>query len=122
MKKSMDADLKAQVEILFGKPGRKTHFGIKKEMEQDMKKRDSLSQIKLSDQQKEKLNDEIKAFYLDVRGEEIGLIQQMQLVELFEQKLAPIIYNKALDDAKRWFSQMLDNIDSDYYTLYKNED
>lgn len=87
-----------------------------------MKKRDVLSQIKLSDQQKEKLNDEIKAFYLDVRGEEIGLIQQMQLVELFEQKLAPIIYNKALDDAKRWFSQMLDNIDSDYYTLYKNED
>lgn len=87
-----------------------------------MKKRDVLSQIKLSDQQKEKLNDEIKAFYLDVRGEEIGLIQQMQLEELFEQKLAPIIYNKALDDAKRWFSQMLDNIDSDYYTLYKNED
>ncbi len=87
-----------------------------------MKKRDSLSQIKLSDQQKEKLNDEIKAFYLDVRGEEIGMIQQMQLAELFEQKLAPIVYNKALDDAKRWFSQMMDNVDSDYYTLYKNED
>lgn len=86
-----------------------------------MKKRDSLSQIKLSDQQKEKLNDEIKAFYLDVRGEEIGMIQQMQLAELFEQKLAPIVYNKALDDAKRWFSQMMDNVDSDYYTLYKNE-
>ncbi len=86
-----------------------------------MKKRDSLSQIKLSDQQKEKLNDEIKAFYLDVRGEEIGMIQQMQLVELFEQKLAPIIYNKALDDAKRWFGQMMDNADSDYYALYKDE-
>lgn len=86
-----------------------------------MKKRDSLAQIKLSDQQKEKLNDEIKAFYLDVRGEEIGMIQQMQLVELFEQKLAPIIYNKALDDAKRWFSQMMDNMDSDYYALYKDE-
>lgn len=86
-----------------------------------MKKRDSISQIKLSDQQKEALNEEIKAFYLDVRGEEIGMIHQMQLVELFEEKLAPIIYNRALDDAKRWFSQMLDNIDSDYYSLYKNE-
>ena len=49
------------------------------------------------------------------------MIQQMQLAELFEEKLAPIIYNRALDDAKRWFSQMLDNLDSDYYTLYKNE-
>lgn len=86
-----------------------------------MKTRDSLAQIKLSDQQKEALKEEIRAFYLDVRGEEIGMIQQMQLAELFEEKLAPIIYNRALDDAKRWFSQMLKNLDSDYYTLYKNE-
>ena len=86
-----------------------------------MGKRQSLSQIKLSDSQKEKLNEEIRAFYLDVRGEEIGMIEQMQLLELFEQRLAPIIYNKALDDAKKWFGQMMDNIDSDYYMLYKGE-
>lgn len=87
-----------------------------------MKKRVTLSQIKLSDSQKKQLNDEIKAFYLDERGEEIGMIEQMQLLELFEQKMAPIIYNKALDDAKRWYVQMMDNLDSEYYTLYKNED
>jgi uncharacterized protein (DUF2164 family) len=86
-----------------------------------MGKRQSLSQIKLSDSQKEKLKEEIRAFYLDVRGEEIGMIEQMQLLELFEQRLAPIIYNKALDDAKKWFGQMMDNIDSDYYMLYKGE-
>ena len=87
-----------------------------------MARRESLSQIKLSDTQKEKLNAEIKAFYLDERGEEIGLIEQMQLLALFEQKMAPIIYNRALDDAKRWFTQMMDNTDSDFYTLYKEED
>ena len=86
-----------------------------------MRSRQSLSQIKLSDVQKEKLKDEIKAFYLDVRGEEIGMIEQMQLLELFEEKLAPIIYNKALDDGKRWFGQMMENVESDYYTLYKEE-
>ena len=86
-----------------------------------MKKKDCMPQIKLSDAQKEKLNAEIKAFYLDERGVEIGMIEQMQLLELFEQKLAPIIYNRALDDAKRWFSQMMDNLDADYYALYKNE-
>ncbi|RKJ61598.1 DUF2164 family protein [Roseburia sp. 1XD42-69] len=78
--------------------------------------------MNLSDFQKEKLKDEIKAFYLDERGEEIGMIEQMQLLELFERKLAPIIYNKALEDAKRWFVQMMDHLDSDYYELYKNED
>ena len=86
-----------------------------------MKKRERFQQIKLSDAQKKKLNAEIKAFYLDERGEEIGMIEQMQLLELFEQRLAPIIYNKALDDAKQWFSQMMENMDSDYYLLYKIE-
>lgn len=86
-----------------------------------MRKRERFQQIKLSDKQKEKLNAEIKAFYLDQRGEEIGMIEQIQLLELFEQHLAPIIYNKVLDDAKQWFSQMMENIDSDYYALYKNE-
>lgn len=86
-----------------------------------MKKRESLSKIKLSDMQKEKLNAEIKAFYITERGEEIGMIEQIQLIDLFEEKMAPIIYNKALDDAKKWFAQMLENIDSDYYALYKNE-
>ena len=86
-----------------------------------MKKRGHLPQIPLTDSQKTKLNQEIKAFYLDQRGEEIGMIEQMQILELFEQKMAPVIYNKALDDAKRWFSQMTDNLDSDYYALYKEE-
>ena len=86
-----------------------------------MKKREELHQIKLSEIQKKKLNEEIKAFYLDERGEEIGMIEQMQLLDLFVQKLAPIVYNKALDDAKRWYSQMMDNLESDFYALYKNE-
>ena len=86
-----------------------------------MKKREALPQIKLSDGQKEKLNNEIKAFYLDQRGEEIGIIEQIQLLELFEEKLAPIIYNKALDDARRWYAQAMDNLDSDYYAWYKIE-
>ena len=87
-----------------------------------MKKREQLIQIRLSDSQRKQLNDEIKAFYLDERGEEIGMIEQMQLLELFEQKMAPIIYNRALDDAKKWFVQMMDHMESDYYALYKNED
>lgn len=86
-----------------------------------MKKRESLSRVKLTDTQREKLKEELKAFYLDERGEEINLIEQMQLLNLFEEKMAPIIYNRALDDAKKWFSQMMDNLDSDYYTLYKDE-
>ncbi len=80
-----------------------------------MRKREYLPQIKLSDAQKKKLNEEIKAFYLDERGEEIGML------ELFQQKMAPIVYNKALDDAKMWYRQMMENAEDDYYALYKDE-
>ena len=86
-----------------------------------MRRREHLPQIKLSDSQREKLNEEIKAFYLDERGEEIGMIEQMQLLELFEQKMAPIVYNKALDEARVWYGRIMDNVEADYYALYKNE-
>lgn len=86
-----------------------------------MKSRKRLPQIQLSDFQRNALNAEIKEFYLIERGEEIGLIEQSQLLDFFEERMAPIIYNKALDDAKKWFAQMMDNMDSDYYSLYKNE-
>ena len=76
--------------------------------------------IKLSDEQKKQMADEIKAFYLDVRGEQIGIIEEQQIIELFCEHLAPIIYNKALDDAIRWFREQMGNLEADYYLLYKD--
>ena len=83
--------------------------------------RDSLNGIKLSDDEKRALREEIVAFYLDERDEEIGMIEQEQVMELFLEHLAPIVYNKALDDAKRWFGRQMENVESDYYMLYKEQ-
>ncbi len=49
--------------------------------------------LKMSDKQREQLKEEIKAFYLDVRGDAIGIIEQEQLLSLFMERLAPIVYN-----------------------------
>ncbi|MEH2953183.1 DUF2164 family protein [Candidatus Merdisoma sp. JLR.KK011] len=76
--------------------------------------------IRLSDRQKERLVREIRAFYLDVRGEEIGIIEERQLLDLFCEHLAPIVYNKALDDSMRWLKEQVGNIEVDYYLLYKD--
>lgn len=83
--------------------------------------RDSLNGIKLSDDEKRALREEIVAFYLDERDEEIGMIEQEQVMELFLEHLAPIVYNNALDDAKRWFGRQMENVESDYYMLYKEQ-
>ncbi len=82
------------------------------------KKRNEMFQ--LNDKQKKQLSSEIKAHYLDVRGEEIGMIEEQQLIELFCEKLAPIVYNKALDDSMYWLKEQASNLESDYYMLYKN--
>ena len=83
-------------------------------------KRSSLSIIKLNDEQKKHLISEIEAFYLDVRGEEIGIIEEEQILELFCEHMAPVIYNKALDDIQNWYKQQMENLSSDYYVLYKD--
>ncbi len=84
-------------------------------------KRKSFNEImKLNDEQKKQLEDEIRAFYLDVRGENIGIIEQQQILDLFCEQLAPIIYNKALDDSQLWLKAQMENLEADYYLLYKN--
>ena len=76
--------------------------------------------IKLSDEQKKQLAQEVRAFYLDVRGEEIGIIEEQQIIDLFCEYMAPIVYNRALDDAQRFFKMQMDNLEADFYLLYKN--
>lgn len=84
-----------------------------------MKRKSINTVIQLSDEQKKQIADEIKAFYLDVRGDEIGIIEQQQILDLFVEQLAPIVYNKALDDAQRWYRNQQNNMEADYYLLYK---
>ena len=57
--------------------------------------------INLSDEQKKAIKDSIHAFYLDEHGEDIGIIHQEGLLDLFMEQLAPVVYNKALDDANQ---------------------
>ena len=86
-----------------------------------MNRRSANAVIKLNDEQKKKLIDEIRAFYLEERGEEIGMIEERQVLDLFCEQLAPIIYNKALDDALRWMKGQLENVEVDYTLLYRDE-
>lgn len=82
-------------------------------------RRKSMSAVALTEVQKKRIREEIAAFYLDVRGKEVGIIEQEQLLDLFADTLAPIIYDKALDDIKQWYLRQQENMESDYYLLYK---
>jgi uncharacterized protein (DUF2164 family) len=75
--------------------------------------------IQLTPEQKEEFMEEIAASYQDVRGEKIGIIHQQQILDMFLERLAPLVYNKALDDAQKWYRQQQDNLDSEYFMLYR---
>lgn len=77
--------------------------------------------IVFSDAENIKLREEIRDFYLSERDEEIGIIQQQEILDFFTERLAPVIFNKALDDARRWYHQQQENLGSDYYSLYMDE-
>ena len=76
--------------------------------------------IKLTEEQRKALKEEIHAYYLDEREEDIGILQQEGLLDLFLEQLAPMIYNKALDDAKYWYSRRMEDVEGDFYELYKS--
>lgn len=81
-------------------------------------KRESFQAFKLGGDEKNRLCEELAAFYPDERDEEIGIPGQ-QILDFFMSNLTPAIYNKALDDAKDWRRQQMDNMEADYHILYK---
>lgn len=84
-----------------------------------MSKREKLYGIHLTDDQRRSMMKEIESFWLDEFDEKTGLIKQQAVFDFFMERFAPSIYNRALDDAKAWCKRNMENLEDDYFTLYK---
>lgn len=69
---------------------------------------------------KAQMCDEIAAFFREEHDLELGVIGTGKILVFFQEMLGDRIYNKALDDAKRFYKKYADNMETDYYTLYKD--
>ena len=74
----------------------------------------------LSPEQKNELREEIIYFFREERGEDLGIIGAVTVLDFFLDVLGETGYNKALDDVKRWLTRAVENAESDYYALYKS--
>lgn len=83
------------------------------------KNRFDTTTVNLTDEQKKVLMDAIHDFFHSEYDEDLGIIKQQRIMELFTEELAAIIYNKALDDAMTWYKRQQDNMEADFYSLYK---
>ncbi len=75
--------------------------------------------INLSSEEKKRVMEEIRFFFQKERDEEIGFLAAEKVYDFFMDELGKEIYNKALDDARAWFRHNMDNLESDFYSLYK---
>lgn len=64
--------------------------------------------------------DEIAVFFKEEHDLELGVIGTGKILDFFQEMLGDRIYNKALDDAKRFYEKYADNMETDYYALYKD--
>ena len=84
-----------------------------------MDKKSNPLNIQLTPEEKKKIIDEIIDYFDTERDEKLGIIASEGIYDLFMDTLGKTIYNKALDDTKRWFTRRMEDVESDFYTLYK---
>lgn len=71
------------------------------------------------EEQKRQMQREIAQYFKDEFELELGIIGTNKIFDFFQELLGDQIYNIALDDAKKFYQMYADNMDSDYYALYK---
>lgn len=75
--------------------------------------------ITLTSEEKKQLLDEIIYYFETERDEKLGIIGSEKILDFFIDTLGATIYNRALDDAKHWYDMRMQDIEADYYSLYK---
>lgn len=76
--------------------------------------------ISLTDEEKRQLLDEIIYYFETERDEKLGIIGSEKIFDFFIDSLGSTVYNRALDDAKRWYDLRMQDIEADFYSLYKD--
>ncbi len=75
--------------------------------------------ISLKEEEKKQLLEEIKYYFATERDEDLGIIASEGILDFFMETLGKHLYNKALDDAKIWYSRRMEDLEADFDALYK---
>lgn len=71
------------------------------------------------EEEKRQMCDEIAQFFREEHDLELGIIGTGNILDFFQETLGKRIYNKALDDAKKFYETYAGNMEADYYALYR---
>lgn len=71
--------------------------------------------IRLSDERRQELIEELSAFHLELTDEELSEFRAERLLEWFVKSLGPPVYNQAIQDARSYMQDRLDDLDAEFY-------
>ena len=74
----------------------------------------------LSKEQKDQMLEELAYFFNEEFELDLGIIGRETIFDFFQDNLAKYIYNRALDDAKKFYERNASNMEAGYYALYKD--
>jgi uncharacterized protein (DUF2164 family) len=77
------------------------------------------SKFRFSQEEKSLMQDAIIQYFEEERDEKLGIIGSENLLDFFLELIGDKIYNTALDDAKKFYKRSMEDLESDYYGLYK---
>lgn len=69
-----------------------------------------LKNFPVDEDTKRQMTDEIKQYFRDERGEDIGDLAALLMLEFFADKLAPQFYNYGIQDAHEFMAQRLEDV------------
>ena len=75
----------------------------------------------LTEEDRDRCIKEIVGYFLDERGETIGVIAAGNILDFFLQSAGPNIYNKAIEDGKKLLKKQLEGWDIEFDLLKKQK-
>lgn len=73
--------------------------------------------LKLPKEQKEAIIDSVISYFETERSESLGRLGAESLVDLLLKELGPVVYNQAIQDARRFIGERMLAIEEDLYSL-----
>ncbi len=76
---------------------------------------DDPTHIRLTDDRRKRLLRSLGELYLEIFDEELSPYRAEKLLDFFLQTLGPLVYNQAIQDARAFMLDKLNDLDADFY-------
>ncbi len=71
--------------------------------------------IKLSDERRHAILQSLARFYKETLDEDLSPFRAERILEFFLKTLGPSVYNQAIQDARAFMAEKLDDLDVEFY-------